>query len=76
MEPATLSEINVDVHGFTSDDVIANRKAQRESIEQLRTSPNSRHREIYSGFREMEMLGAQYGIDATYDEQLDEDDLY
>jgi hypothetical protein len=69
--PEKLSDININVHGFTADDVIEGRKARNELIRDA----------ALRGCRiciESEWLHAEarmMGIDVTYNEELDDDDL-
>lgn len=70
----TLSELNP-LEDITADDVIANRVAQRKQIETLRTSANPNMRLMFFQFKELEMLGRSMGYDATFDENLDDDDF-
>ncbi len=74
MEPSTLSDLDLEFHGITADDIIESRQAQRELIEDLRFSSKAESRLLFGQFREMEMLGRNMGYNYTYDENLQNED--
>lgn len=74
MESTTLSDLDLELHGVTADDIIENRQAQRESIEDLRFSPKAASKLLFSQFREMELIGENMGYNYTYDEILQDED--
>lgn len=70
-EPQKLSDIDVNVHGFTASDVIEGRKARNEMI---REGANKGSRICLESER-LFAEAKQFGIDVTYNEDLDDEDI-
>lgn len=70
-ELQNLSDINIHLHGFTQDDVIEGRHIRNEWIHQAATNGNRICLESERLFLEAKLMG----IDVTYTEDLDDDDL-
>ena len=70
-EPQRLSDIDINVHGFTVQDVIEGRKARNELIRDAANHGNRICLESERLFAEAK----QFGVDVTYDEDLDDEDI-
>ncbi len=66
-----LSDIDINTHGFTQDDIIRDRIARKEAIAEAATRGNK----ICQESERMDALAKSYGIDVTYSEDLDDDDM-
>jgi len=69
--PEKLSDIDINVHGFTSDDVIQGRKARNEMIREAAIRGN----ELCIQSEWLDAQARSMGLDITYDEDLDDLDL-
>ena len=66
-----LDEVRVHVDGITSDDIIENRKAMLNIVREGAIRGNS----VCMATMWLEAQAANYGVDSTYDDDLDEFDL-
>ncbi len=69
--PEKLQDININTHGFTADDVIQDRLARQSAIREGAIRGNR----LCMASESLDALAREYGIDATYSEDLDEDDM-
>ena len=69
--PEKLSDIDVNVHGFTADDVIANRKAAMSLVRQKAIQGDPLHLQTMW----LDAEARAQGINMDYDENIDEEDL-
>lgn len=69
--PEKLSDIDINLHGFTADDVIENRKAAMELVKDQAIKGDK----ICLQTMWLDTQAKSMGIDMNYDENLDEDDL-
>ncbi len=69
--PEKLSDIDVNVHGLTADDVIANRKAAMKLVREqaMRGDP------VCAQTMWLDAEAKAMGINADYAEDLDDEDL-
>ena len=68
-KPEKLSEIDVNIHGYTSDDVIENRKAAMKLVEQQAIKGD----EIALKTMWLDTQAKLMGKNMDYDEDLDDD---
>jgi len=66
-----LSDIDINVHGCTQEDIINNRKAGNELVRQAAIRGNK----IAQATEWLVAEARAYGIDSTYDEELDDFDV-
>lgn len=66
-----LSDIRLETDGFTQEDVINDRLARQESIKEAANRGNW----IALESLRMDALAREYGVDVTYSEDLDEEDM-
>ena len=69
--PERLSDIDVNVHGFTADDVIANRKAAMDLVRRQAERGDS----LALQTMWLDAQARAMGLNMDYAEELDEDDL-
>lgn len=70
-QPETLHEINLDLHGFTADNIIEGRQARNDFIRDGAIRGNT----ICLASESLHRMACFMGIDVTYDENLDDLDL-
>ena len=66
-----LSDIDINTHGFTQDDIINDRLARKEAIKEGAIRGNR----LCLASEALDAVARDYGIDVTYSEDLDEDDM-
>lgn len=71
-QPRTLSDINLEVDGFTADDVLENRAARDELIRKMAQRGNR----TCQMSENLDTLAKSFGIDSRYTEELDDEDIY
>ncbi len=69
--PEKLSDIHIELHGFTQEDVIQNRKAGMELVRQAAIKGN----QICLQTMWLDAEARQMGINMDYDENLTDEDL-
>lgn len=70
-QPEKLSDIDINVHGFTEDDVIECHIARNEMIRQGARRGNW----FCEQSQYLDAIAKNHGIDVTYNEELDDEDL-